>query len=62
MPAHHGCTRSKRNDGLFCCQQPPPSTFGLSAEEIWRHAEDLFRAGWTNEEIRAVLALPAVDA
>lgn len=37
-----------------------PSTFGLTDAELAHEAARLFRAGWSAEEIHAVLDLPAV--
>jgi hypothetical protein len=37
-----------------------PSRFGLTEDEIRRHANDLYRAGWAVEEIRVVLDIDPV--
>jgi hypothetical protein len=37
-----------------------PSAFGLSAAEIRAHGNDLYRVGWSVEEIRAVLDIDPV--
>jgi hypothetical protein len=37
-----------------------PSRFGLTEDEIRRHANELYRAGWSMEEIRVVLDIEPV--
>lgn len=39
-------------------RDPTPNTFGLTDDELGREAARLFRAGWSADEIRAVLDLP----
>ena len=34
-----------------------PSTFGLELDELRAHARDLWSAGWSPEEVEAVLAI-----
>jgi hypothetical protein len=42
----------------WCCQGAAPSRYGLTDEQLWRHATELFRSGWSTEEISRVIALP----
>jgi hypothetical protein len=37
-----------------------PSRFGLTEDEIRRHANELYRAGWSMQEIRVVLDIEPV--
>jgi hypothetical protein len=39
----------------------PPSTFGLTDEELRAHANDLHAAGWPIEEIVSVLAINVAE-
>jgi hypothetical protein len=56
MTTRSGCIRSQY--APWCCQKEPPSTFGLSDEERWAEAQRLVAAGWSLDEVRAVLELP----
>ncbi|MFK0217763.1 hypothetical protein ACIQWN_06150 [Streptomyces vinaceus] len=50
-------------DPLDCLASPDgPSTYGLTEQELKRHAAQLIRCGWTPAEVRARLALPTREA
>lgn len=43
-------------------QSEHPSTYSLTPTELWHHAADLARCGWTEAELRRRFKLPAVPA
>jgi hypothetical protein len=54
----HRCTRTQYAPQCWCCQLAAPSRYGLTDEELWREAKRLVGAGWSLDEVRAVLQLP----